>query len=295
MFNFYPYTENRENFQNLLIKDFPFIKKETIGKSLANRNIEAFTIGNKDKKIIMVGGVHGSEYLTINLLYKFMWQLCCSYKNGTTVADIKMKRFLHRQGVTFVPCVNPDGTDINLLGFSSAKNYSALVEYICPHTCKWQSNARGVDINHNFPANWDIIHKREIEMGISAPHNTRYGGKTPSSEPETIALMNYCIKQNFSRCYAFHSQGREIYYTYGNETPKDSPTIARLLARTCNYKLSTPPSIADGGGFKDWFIHRFKKPGFTFEIGKGENPLPISDLEEEYNILQKALCLAIIV
>ena len=28
--------------------------------------------------------------------------------------------------------------------------------------------------------------------------------------------------------------------------------------------------------------------GFTFEIGKGENPLPLSDLEEEYKILQKA-------
>lgn len=107
--------------------------------------------------------------------------------------------------------------------------------------------------------------------------------------------MNYCIKQNFSRCYAFHSQGREIYYTFGDETPKDSKTMARLLARTCNYKLSTPPSIADGGGFKDWFIHRFNKPGFTFEIGKGENPLPLSDLEEEYKILQKALCLAVII
>ena len=107
--------------------------------------------------------------------------------------------------------------------------------------------------------------------------------------------MNYCIKQNFSRCYAFHSQGREIYYTFGDETPKDSKTMARLLARTCNYKLSTPPSIADGGGFKDWFIRRFNKPGFTFEIGKGENPLPLSDLEEEYKILQKALCLAVII
>lgn len=295
MFNFYPHTKSREEFEKRLIKEFPFIKKETIGKSLVNRNIEAFTIGNKNKKTIMVGGVHGSEYLTINLLYKFLWQLGCSYRDGSEVAGIKMKRYLHRRGVTIIPCVNPDGTDINLLGSSSANKYSSLINYICPHSCIWQSNARGVDINHNFPANWEEIHKREIALGISVPHNTRYGGKTPSSEPETISLMNYCIKQNFSRCYAFHSQGREIYYTFGDETPKDSKTMARLLARTCNYKLSTPPSIADGGGFKDWFIHRFNKPGFTFEIGKGENPLPLSDLEEEYKILQKALCLAVII
>lgn len=120
MFNFYPHTKSREEFENRLIKEFPFIKKETIGKSLVNRNIEAFTIGNKNKKIIMVGGVHGSEYLTINLLYKFLWQLGCSYRDGSEVAGIKMKRYLHRRGVTIIPCVNPDGTDINLLGSSSA-------------------------------------------------------------------------------------------------------------------------------------------------------------------------------
>ena len=176
MFNFYPHTKSREEFENRLIKEFPFIKKETIGKSLVNRNIEAFTIGNKNKKIIMVGGVHGSEYLTINLLYKFLWQLGCSYRDGSEVAGIKMKRYLHRRGVTIIPCVNPDGTDINLLGSSSANKYSSLINYICPHSCIWQSNARGVDINHNFPANWEEIHKREIALGISVPHITRYGG-----------------------------------------------------------------------------------------------------------------------
>jgi len=108
MFNFYPHTKSREEFENRLIKEFPFIKKETIGKSLVNRNIEAFTIGNKNKKIIMVGGVHGSEYLTINLLYKFLWQLGCSYRDGSEVAGIKMKRYLHRRGgwsFATIPCV----------------------------------------------------------------------------------------------------------------------------------------------------------------------------------------------
>lgn len=99
--------------------------------------------------------------------------------------------------------------------------------------------------------------------------------------------MNYCIKQNFSRCYAFHSQGREIYYTFGDETPKDSKTMARLLARTCNYKLSTPPSIADGGGFKDWFIHRFNKPGFTFEIGKGRTLCHFQTLKKNTKFFKK--------
>lgn len=295
MFNFYPYTENREKFCKTLMDSFPFIKKETIGKSLVGRNLEAFTIGNKSKRIIMVGGVHGSEFLTINLLFNFLWDLCLSYRDGSDVAGIKMKRYLNRRGVTFLPCLNPDGTDINLLGFSSSKGYAKLVEYICPHTCNWQANARGVDLNHNFPANWEVIHHQEEVLGICSPSNTRYGGKSPSSEPETISIMNYIISNDFGRCYAFHSQGREIYYDFGEHTPKDSPTIARLLCKTSGYTLSTPPEIADGGGLKDWFIERFHRPGFTFEIGKGVNPLPLSDLEEEYKILQKTLCLAVIV
>ncbi|MGN1132415.1 MAG: gamma-D-glutamyl-meso-diaminopimelate peptidase, partial [Ruminococcus sp.] len=65
--------------------------------------------------------------------------------------------------------------------------------------------------------------------------------------------------------------------------------------KTSGYTLSAPPDIADGGGLKDWFIQRFHRPGFTFEIGMGINPLPLSDLEVEYKILQKALCLAVIV
>ena len=32
------------------------------------------------------------------------------------------------------------------------------------------------------------------------------------------------------------------------------------------------------GGFKDWFIDCFHRPGFTIEAGKGKNPLPFSRL-----------------
>lgn len=295
MFNFYPYEQNRQNFYEKLRLEFPFIKKETIGKSLVGRNIEAFTIGSSSKRILLAAGFHGSEYLTINILFRFLWDLCLSLKNGSEIAGIKMKRYLGRRGVSFVPCVNPDGTEINLTGFSAAGEYSKLVELISPGTCRYQANARGVDINHNFPADWEKIHQREQAVGINSPSATRYGGKSPASEPETTALMNYCIRNKFFRAYAFHSQGREIYYTFGDKIPKASPAIARLLSSTSGYKLSVPPAIADGGGFKDWFIEKFDLPGFTFEIGKGENPLPLSDIDREYEMLIKCLCLMVIV
>lgn len=286
MLNFYPDTNGRNKFIRELLKKFPFIKREEIGRSMKGRSICAYSLGNKCNRIIMVGGVHGSEYLTINLLLRFLWDLCLSYKSGDTVAGIKMKRFLNRRGVTIVPVLNPDGTEISING-KSCKN--------CHNPIYWQANACGVDINHNFPANWDIIHEREIKAGITAPACTRYGGKSPANQRETIAIMNYCIKNNFERCYAFHSQGREIYYEFGENTPKESLAMARLLSKTSGYTISAPSEIADGAGLKDWFIERFRKPGFTFEIGKGKNPLPLEDFPDEYSRLLKTLCMCVII
>ena len=49
--------------------------------------------------------------------------------------------------------------------------------------------------------------------------------------------------------------------------------------------------LASHGGFKDWFISELRKPGFTMEIGKGENPLPVSQLYEIYSRIEEALVL----
>ncbi len=278
MFNVFPTENARQKFSEKLQGTFPFLKREVMGTTAKNRPIDCYTLGNPRSRIIMVGGVHGSEYLTINLLLQFLYDLCLSYSLSTCVAGMKMKRFLHRRGVSIVPVLNPDGTEISLR-----------------KSIKWQANACGVDINHNFPAKWEIIHKRERAMGITAPCSTRYGGKTPANQRETIAIMNYCIKNNFQRCYAFHSQGRELYYSFGEHTPKESPTMARLLSKTSGYTISAPTEIADGAGLKDWFIEKFQKPAFTFEIGKGENPLPLTDFKREYGILQKTLCMCLII
>ena len=55
------------------------------------------------------------------------------------------------------------------------------------------------------------------------------------------------------------------------------------------YIISSPEGLAVGGGFKDWFIEKFQKPGFTIEIGKGENPLPIDEFENIYSALKSTL------
>ena len=58
--------------------------------------------------------------------------------------------------------------------------------------------------------------------------------------------------------------------------------VANEISKETKYKLLYEDKPNVGSGYKDWFIKKFKKPGFTVEIGKGENPLPISMAEEVY-------------
>ena len=76
--------------------------------------------------------------------------------------------------------------------------------------------------------------------------------------------------------------------------PKRSKKMAQIMAASSGYALDVPSPIATGGGFKDWFIKEFERPAFTVEIGLGENPLPISDLDEIYKRTKEMLILCAI-
>ena len=96
-----------------------------------------------------------------------------------------------------------------------------------------------------------------------------------------------CKTENIRNAIALHSQGKVIYWTYGNNRPKSSRQIAEIMAKTSGYALDVAFGIADGGGFKDWFIKEFNRPAFTVELGLGENPLPIETANDIYEEVKK--------
>ena len=108
-------------------------------------------------------------------------------------------------------------------------------------------------------------------------------------------MINLCKTFDVKKVFAFHSQGEEIFYEYGTRTPSSSRLIAELLASACGYRLVHNDGLASHGGFKDWFIDKTGRPGFTIEIGSGENPLPIEDLEPIYARLLEMMLLAVLI
>ena len=149
-----------------------------------------------------------------------------------------------------------------------------------------------MDINHNFDAGWNILREMETVSGITGPAATRYGGPYPHSEPETRGIINLIYAFQPRRLYSFHSQGEEIFWEYGGLQVPQAESIARALSALSGYTLVKNSGLASHGGLKDWFIQEFRRPGFTIEIGKGENPLPIEDLEPIYGRLLPLLTAA---
>lgn len=88
---------------------------------------------------------------------------------------------------------------------------------------------------------------------------------------------------NFSLVLAYHTQGKEIYWQFQNYNPSNSFEIGQKLAESSGYLLAEMPYNSSFAGFKDWFIQKYNKPGYTIEAGIGENPLPITQFDEIYN------------
>lgn len=287
--------KRRMELSDIITKIHPCIKRGSIGKSLCGREIEYFRIGSEQNNVLYAGAFHGMEWLTSLLLFKFLFTVADCFERGTYLSEVDIKAFLLKRGLTIIPCVNPDGVEISLKGASSCPEYENLIKKVSRgDTASWQANARGVDLNHNFDAGFRRLQEIERLHNITGAAPTRFGGPYPHSEPETKALTDFCLRRKFRHAVAFHSQGREIYWSFGEKNPYRSELMAQVLASSSGYSMSHPEKIATGGGFKDWFIDKYHHPAFTVEVGKGTNPLPITSLNSIYDELEEMMVLCCI-
>ncbi len=290
----YEYLEVKKLIDRLLER-YSFLKCSSIGRSCAGRDIYCLTLGEADEYVLYAAAFHGSEHITCNIALRFVEEVCEALSTGDEIAGLDARRAFYGRGIMVVPLVNPDGCEISIKGELGAGYMSGKIRRLCGGDfTHWNANLRGVDINHNFDAGWDELRRLEKESGIYGPGPTRFGGYTPESEPETLALTELCRRMPVRHVMALHTQGEVIYWTYGDCQPKRSAKMAEILAAESGYALEVPTGLAVGGGFKDWFIAEFSKPGFTVEIGKGKNPLPTADLPQLYRSVRDILVLSAI-
>jgi len=278
-----------------LVGKYPFLSLARIGKSFMGKELLALQLGKCRRYVLIAAAFHGKERITSAVALRFVEDLCSSIVLNADLTGIPIRRVLKERGLIVVPMVNPDGCDIAIHGEKACLCHAPRIKRLCGgHFEDWNANGRGVDINHNFNAGWHQLKLLEEEQGIFGPAPSRYGGSRPESEPETVALANLCRRVNIEQVMALHTQGEEIYWRYGDRTPPQSERMAKILAASSGYKMADPVGTASHGGFKDWFIDQFGKPGFTVELGKGVNPLPPSQIEQIYPAALELMALTLI-
>jgi g-D-glutamyl-meso-diaminopimelate peptidase len=261
---------------------YPFIKVNTIGKSVLGTSLPEIRVGTGQKKIHINASFHANEWITTPILMTFLNEYLMALTNYQSILGVVMNPYYQSIQLSIVPVVNPDGVNLVLNGPpNSVREEVVKINNGSTDFTGWKANIRGVDLNNQYPAKWEIEKERKEPKG-PAPRD--YPGDAPLTEPEAIALASLAKESRFDRLIALHTQGEEFYWGYEGFEPSESITIAKEFERVSGYKAVR--YIDSHAGYKDWFIQEFHKPGFTIELGRGINPLPLSQYNEIY---QKSL------
>jgi len=102
------------------------------------------------------------------------------------------------------------------------------------------------------------------------------------TEPEALSIYNFTLSHKFNKIITYHTQGKEIYWNFQNINPPNGYKIGQQFSNSSGYLLTDVPYNSSFAGYKDWFIQKFNRPGYTIEAGIGENPLSISQFNEIY-------------
>lgn len=261
-----------------------------IGTSLDGRNIYDIIVGNPSapNQILIQGGLHAREYMTPLLMMNQAEFALSNYDTGhynrRALSDMFQQVAVH-----FVPMSNPDGVSLSQFGISAIRSESLRqVIQSCyqvdtqkqrtsasfeTYLTKWKSNAAGIDLNHNFDADWN-----GLTGNATFPSYAGYKGPSPLSEPESRALAELSGQYPWAATISYHSQGEIIYWDCNTSKEKTaSGSLAQALAVMTGYRLNA----SDGkGGFKDWMQSKSGAvPSVTMEVGKTACPVPFGEYQ----------------
>lgn len=289
---FYSYDKIAADTDLLAKKYEAILQCVTIGKSHDNRDIFLLKLGLGQNYMVCCAGVHARETINPVVLLKiieYYADLYMNYKQQRLNLRRKLKtpsfnleaeynqllygaciyELLQTFTILFVPLLNPDGYMIALEGYDVIRDEQLKEKCISMNLpyAQWKFNARGVDINRNFPS---ILWKPK--------DLTDY----PASENETKALISVFQEYESKGFLDLHSRGKSIYYYRSVMTDsynKKQLEIARHLQKITNYELVPPHEEIDtgdsGGNTVHYFSEYFCKPALTIETVAEEAEFPL--------------------
>lgn len=267
---------------------YPFVRSQIIGTTAFGRPIPALVVGTGPRKVLYTASHHANEWITSYILLKFAEELAAAIASNGRVYGVPAKNIAAAATVYLVPLVDPDGVDLvtgaiapgsleYAIAAGLADNYPAI-----PFPDGWKANLLGVDLNLQYPAGWQQARQIKFAQGFTRPGPRDFVGRAPLTQLEARALAEFTETVDPELVLAYHSQGKEIYWQFDNIFVPGARELGEDFARTSGYTLADVPEASAYAGYKDWFIQKFRRPGYTIEVGEGENPLPLTQFEQIY-------------
>jgi len=219
------------------------------GQTVRGRSILGLRAGNPRRSVALIGAIHPGESgpeLIIPALERVLRERA---------------ELLERTGVAILPSVCIDEREKLVQGnpWYLRRNYNE------------------VDLNRNFPADWETV---EYGYGLitSDPDALTYRGPAPCSEPETRAVIKF-IENVGPRCvFSFHCLASIcgpcfLATRYGaddGEFQKQCEQFAAPYAAGFYNDLPSPGELklkfaSSAGGLSNWLYQEGKIPGFDLE------------------------------
>lgn len=271
-----------------LARTYPFLRSETIGTSAFQRPLRTLVMGNGPRKVIYTAAHHANEWITSLVLLKYAEELAEAIQSGGEIYGQSAQAISDAATIYMLPMVNPDGVDLvtgaiqpGSISYEAARRLADHYPDI-PFPDGWKANLLGVDLNLNYPAGWLMAREIKFAQGYTQPGPRDYVGRAPLGQLESRALAEFTRFIDPALVLAYHSQGKEIYWQFGGIFVPGAEELGRAFAQASGYTLTDAPYASSFAGYKDWFIQDFQRPGYTIEVGLGENPLPLSQFDEIY-------------
>lgn len=292
------YTYDRLKSDLLFLNyEYPLFLIKNLGKSTLEEEIYYLKIGEGNRKLCINASHHANEWITSLIIMLFIEKYLFLYQNKQNYKGYNIEDLWRKTSLFVIPMVNPDGVNLCLKDkkIMTQEKYQEIWKPYSNQLWNWKANIRGVDLNLNYPTGWEQAVKNKKKIGISKAGPRDYPGPNAISEIETKNMIQITDLLKFDMTISLHSQGGEIYEGYFGKEDNRAYAIGKLFEKVSGYTLTKPNYNSSFAGYKDWFVDTYQKPGYTIEIGHGEEgkPLPLDKAEEIYKEVEEIFLVAL--
>jgi hypothetical protein len=236
--NYYSFQEMTDLLYNLEASNSEIIKINSYGKTHENRDIwlvkisDNVEIDEKEPGILLIGGTHGDEKISFELLIFFIKYMIENYStpnmdndnDGLTNEDTfdgidndndglidedpsedRVREAIDNTEIYLIPMLNPDGVEAN-----NRKNCNPDPEL-------------GVNINRNYGYDWkyyDLFPGKYGDIWAKTPSSGNYRGPYGYSEIETQAVVTLVESTTINISLSYHSGAEVVFYPWYHTTAK---------------------------------------------------------------------------